>query len=537
MLYSMRFCCVPALVAAHFALLANAQTPPAIDPGSVVNAASRLPSTLAGGALAPGARFSLSGVRLGPQISVKGNESDPPVSLAGVSVQIMQGSEVFPAGILFASAGRIDGLIPTSAPLGPVRLTVSYNGRDSEPYPITLVASSLGFFTTDTAPEEMPEARRTPSAAPGRTIALWATGLGPAQSEIFLAGKPVPAHRMAEGCCEGISRIEFQVPANAPLGCFVPVQARSGDRPSNVIGVSVQPLGEACRDPFGWLEQGVKNASHAGFAVLSRVSVVPGIKPKARSYDFDYAAALFGNQSEERLFSPLPPLGSCRVHSGRISVRRFLSDLRDPDAWGASKPSQRVNHLDAGPEISLSGPSGVKVLRVAGRQSSAYSGVVGGEALLSQFPKTPLFFAPGEYRVKSTGGKDIGPFDVKVQVQRIIQWTNRARLSQIDRSAGVTLEWKEASADDAVMIAATSSDQVSGDSSVCICLAYAKDRRFTISPISLGNLPASVEDNLEPSLLLISELPLNPAASIQARGLDAAYATFVSISARMVKFR
>jgi hypothetical protein len=46
-----------------------------------------------------------------------------------------------------------------------------------------------------------------------------------------------------------------------------------------------------------------------------------------------------------------------------------------------------------------------------------------------------------------------------------------------------------------------------------------------------------VEDNLEPSLLLVSELPLEPTASIQARGLDAAFASFASVSARFVRFR
>ena len=107
----------------------------------------------------------------------------------------------------------------------------------------------------------------------------------------------------------------------------------------------------------------------------------------------------------------------------------------------------------------------------------------------------------------------------------------------MQRAAGGTLEWKEARRDDAVLIAATSSDEVSGDSSVCVCLAWAKDRHFTISPLALGNLPPSVEDNLEPSLLLVSELPLEPTASIQARGLDAAFASFVSVSARFVSFR
>jgi hypothetical protein len=439
---------------------------------------------------------------------------------------------------LFARGGRIDGVIPRSAPLGPVRLTVIYNGLASEPYPVTLVDSSFGFFTADTAPEGLPEARLPISATPGETVVLWGTGLGDARPEVFLAGQPVAAPSVSEeACCQGITRVEFRIPANAPLGCYVPIQARAGGRPSNVVGISIHPAGGPCSDPFEWLDKGVEHATHAGFVVLARVSVVPESSRKADSYDFDYAAAAFGNRMGRRLFSPLPPLGSCRVHSGRISVRRFLSAVRDPSAWAGTQPSSPENRLDAGPEISLSGHAKVKVLRPELRQRSAYSGVVGGEIPLTQFAKTPLFFTPGAYHVMSSGGKDIGPFDVSVQARRMIRWTNRARLSRVQRSAGVTLEWKEARGDDAVLIAATSSDEVSGDSSVCVCLAYAKDRHFTISPLSLGNLPPSAEGNLEPSLLLIAELPLEPPVSIQARGLDAAFASFVSVSARIVRFR
>jgi uncharacterized protein (TIGR03437 family) len=537
MAHPMRFPRLVVLAAANLVFLAVAQVPPAIDPGSVVNAASRMPTSLPAGALARGARFSLTGVRLGPERGVKGNASGPPETLEGVSIRIVQGQTDVPTGILFASSGRIEGLIPRRAPLGRVQLTVIYHGRASEPYPLTLVESGFGFFTPETAPDELPQARLQPSATPGETAALWGTGLGDAQPEVFLAGKPVAVRSSPEACCQGVNRIEFQIPANAPSGCYVPVQARADSRPSNVVGISIHPAGESCTDPFGWLGNGVQNAARAGFVVLLRASVVPESAPKAGSYNFDYAAAAFGTNNGRRLFAPLPPLGSCRVHSGRISVRRFLSDLRDPSAWGEPQPSSPGNRLDAGPQISLSGQGGVKVLRSEGRQRSVYSGVVGGESPLTQFPKSPLFFTPGEYHVMLAGGKDIGPFDVRVQAQPVIQWTNRARLARVRRSVGATLEWKEASRDDAVLIAATSSDEVSGDSSVCICLASAKDRRFTIPPLSLANLPPSAEDNLEPSLLLISELPLQPPVPIQARGLDAAFASFVSMSARIVTFR
>jgi hypothetical protein len=101
----------------------------------------------------------------------------------------------------------------------------------------------------------------------------------------------------------------------------------------------------------------------------------------------------------------------------------------------------------------------------------------------------------------------------------------------------VTVEWTEARRKDAVLIAAASSDHVTGDSALCVCLAYAKDRRFTIPPVSLGNLPPAGDDTPVPGFLLLSELPLEPPVRIQAQGLDAAFATFLSADARVVRFR
>lgn len=529
-----------ALVAtAHLVLVAESQIPPAIDPGSVVNAASRMPSSLPGGALARGARFSLTGVRLGPPVAARGNEADPAAMLGDVSLQIVQGPNRVNAGMLYAGARRIDGVIPRSAPAGRVQLIVNYHGVPSEPYAIQLVDSSFGFYTPETAPEALAGARREASASPGQQTVLWGSGLGRAQPEVFVAGKPVDAQSSPEPCCQGVNRIEFQVPNNAPLGCYVPVQVRAGARPSNVASISIHPAGESCQDEFGWFEKSVEHASRAGFAVLARVSVVPEAALKAGSYEFDYGVAAFGDQQTgQRPFPPLPPIGSCTASSDRVSVRRILSQARDPSAWtGMPQTTPENRSLDAGTEISISGPDGIKRLQHEGRQRNAYSALLGGTVPFAQVPKSALFLSPGLHHVSSPGGKDIGRFDVPVMVQRAIEWKNRRRLSEVQRADGVTLEWKEVRREDAVLIAAAGSDEVTGDSSVCVCVAQAKDRRFTIPALSLGNLPETRLEDLQPDVLLIAELPLDAPARIEADGLDAGYALFISLDARMVRFR
>jgi len=533
----------PALVALLTSLaLAADPPPPAIDPGSLVNGASRMPSSLAGGGIAQGGRFSLSGVRLGPPRGVQGSEADPPVALGGVSVHLAQGQTDISAPLLLVSAGRIEGLIPPTALLGPTRLTVVYDGRASEPYPLILVESSFGFFTTGNAPAGLPDARQPISTSPGETVALFGAGLGPARPEIFVGGKPAgnPRSTGEAACCKGVDRIEFQIPANAPHGCYVPIQARAAGRPSNVVGIAIHPAGQPCHDQIDWFHDSVLHAARAGFVALVRISL--GAQTSGGSdagYQFDYAVASFGKQqSGQRPFPPLPPFGSCTLGTQRIDLRQVYGEARHPSAWsGILEPTPGNLALDAGPSISVAGAAGTKVLRRATGKRDVYDALLGGAVPFTQVRRTPLYLQPGAYILTSAGGQDIGPFTAQVQAHPVIEWRNRERLAEVRRSAGVTVEWKEASRKDAVIVAAVSSDHFSGDSAVCVCLAHAKDGRFTIPPISLGNLPPTGGDDPEPSFLLLAEIPLEPPVRIQAQGLDAAFATFFSANARLVKFQ
>jgi uncharacterized protein (TIGR03437 family) len=524
--HNLRLCMGGVLSLVRLALAAG-PAPPAIDPGSVVNGASRMPASLPGGAIARGGRFSLSGVRLGPQRGVKGNQVDPPVTLEGVSVHIAQGQTDIPAGILFAGAERIDGLVPRAAPLGTVRLTVVYLGRASEPYTLALVDSSFGFFTSETAPEALREAQRPLSAAPGETVTLWGAGLGDARPEIFVGGKPAGLERRVaeESCCKGVDRVEFKIPTDAPQGCYVPVQARAAERPSNVIAIAIHPVGQACRDQLDWFHDG---AARTGLVALARISLVSQTSAIA-GYRFDYAVAGFAKRQSGQgtPFGPLPPLGSCTVVTRRVDLRQMLNGERVPGNLA----------LDAGPSISIAGAAGLRVLGGANRRSDLYSALLGGEVPFGYAPRTPPYLQPGVFSLTSPGGRDIGPFTARVEAQRLIQWKNRDRLAEALRSAGVTVEWKEARRNDAVLVAAASSDRVTGESALCVCLAYAKDRRFTIPPISLGNLPPTGDDAREHGFLVLAELPLEPPVRIQTRGLDAAFATFLSVNARAVRFR
>jgi uncharacterized protein (TIGR03437 family) len=499
--------------------------PPAIDPGGVVNAASRLPASLAGGAIARRARFILSGVRLGPDPGLTASQSDPPASLGGVSVAIAQGENRVSADLFFAGPERIEGWIPSSAPLGPVSITVTYDGRTSLPYEMSLVASSLGFFSAD----------EPPVAVPGETVVLTGTGAGGAPLRIFVGGIPVTGKIdvRADPCCKGVDRIGFHVPADAPAGCFVPVQALAVEgRPSNTVSLAVHRPGRPCRDRVDWFRHSAGRASRTGFFAMARISMAP-------DRDFDYGFASFGEeQAGHRALPPLPPADSCTLIAGSLNVRQIVTRARNSSPPAAVPSREAVSpRFDAGPAISIRGHDGSMPLPREPRQPLYYDGVLGGFPPYTRKPPAPLFLAPGAYSVAAPGGADIGPFSVKLRVPRPILWTNRDDLAEIDRSRGVTLTWRPSQNNSAVLVAAIGDDLFTGDAAACICVAAARNRRFTIPARALANLPVPREEDREFSYLLLAEIPADPPVRIRARGLDEAFAAYVSVSIRSVRYK
>src|ERR1039457_2548222 len=500
---------------------ADIPAPPAIAPDGIVNAASRLPAALRGGASARGARSTIPGVRLGPDIPVRGSESEPPAKLADVSVRIAQRDAVADAGLLFVSATRIDAWMPETAPLRDVRLTGTYQGRRSEPYELTLVPSSTGFFSSETAPEALPGPKRKPEAAPGDTVTLWGTGLGETALVLFVGGKPAEAvHATAAACCKGVEQIEFRVPAGAPLGCFVPVQARAPDgRPSNAVPIAVHAPGQACRDEVDWFRESVEHAARAGFVVLARVSLYIKLAPRAGSqFQFDYGVGSFGRQeSGQRVFPPLPPPRTCTVFTARINLRQIMGQARSPAAWTSIPEKTPGNRrLDAGAAISIAGPSGAQALNRDARQHDYYDAFLGSLPPFSRQPAKPLYLRAGAYTVSAPGGADIGPFSAKLDVPRSIEWNDRARIAGVPRSTGVTLHWKAANSADAVLILAANADRYSGDSAVCLCMAPARDGQFRIPPVELSPDATIKEPTSQRSFLMTSACGVCGKESLEA---------------------
>jgi len=229
---------------------AVAQVQPFIYGHGVFNAASYMPSTLPGGNIAQGSLFSLFGSGLGPAAGVSASAFPLQSTFNGVSISVTRGTTTVAALPVYVSAGQLNVIMPSNAPLGPVIIQVTYNGKTSNPAHVTVAASSFGIFSvaggvgpgifTDYLGASVPQAINslTQTAAPNQLVTIWGTGLGPvpddniaptagnlsAETEVFVGGVSATVQYHGRSpCCSGLDQVVFTVPANAPQGCYVPV--------------------------------------------------------------------------------------------------------------------------------------------------------------------------------------------------------------------------------------------------------------------------------------------------------------------------
>ena len=244
--------------------------PPAISQDGVANIASLMPSGFGGGAIARGSLFRIRGWRLGPEPAVTAAGFPLGHTLADVAVEVRMGTARVRAFPVKVSAGEIEAVLPSDSPLGNAELVVRKNDDASEPFPLRIVESSFGAFSRNRLGWGPAEARNGPPdqnaeenspdhpAQPGQTITLAGVGLGavdgtdnhaPRRHEVrhsiavTVGGKPVTKIRYAgrSACCSGTDELSFDLPADTPAGCYVPVRVESTPGVmSNVVTVSVR---------------------------------------------------------------------------------------------------------------------------------------------------------------------------------------------------------------------------------------------------------------------------------------------------------
>ncbi len=540
-----------------FAGLAFAQ-PPLIFNRSVYNAASFMPSGVPAGAIAQGSIFSIFGAQLGPAKAVAAGSFPLGTTLGGVSINVVQGSTSVSAIPVFVSAGQINAIMPSKAPLGVASLQVVVNNAHSNMAPVQIISSAVGIFTANgtgigpgvlynfVAQNNQPINSPSVTAKPGQVITLWATGLGPVsgadnvaptagnlpvQVQVFVGGQTAAVQYSGRStCCSGVDQIVFTVPKNAPTGCWVPVYVKTGGTTiSNFVTMAIESTPGICTtDVLPQVTSAFLKGLKLGEALVMRATTHQDVGVLApvditSDYHVDFA---FEPNPGQFPFNPslaFPPSGTCTVYG-----------LQGDMLGGSSLPGMAPNTmpLDVGAPFLLTGPLGSKTLSVG--FTGARAGYLGGSISNNILPSS-LFLDPGAYTLQGFGGMDVGPFSTSFTIPQPLTWTNRLTTNVASRSQPLTLSWTGGDTGQAVAILGFGEDLPTNSSAVFVCMAPPGATSFTVPADMLTNLPATRANPLQSKdVIYMLTLAGSSVKGIAAKGLDVGLTSFYSIIGKTV---
>jgi len=401
-------------------------------------------SSLGSLAVAPGSNMLIfsGGFPVGPPIAQTSVRFPLVTMLAGTSVRVTVNGISLDAYILGAEAQWVRALLPSSTPIGDGQLVVTYDGRTSVPYRLTVRERGFGIygggwcgptsapsrpsFCVDRAVQNIDAAGNVSTnslvapARPGQLVTLWGTGLGfasgdeaagPIPGQLRIAGLQVlfggrPAkivYSGRSGCCAGMDEIIFEVPLGIE-GCNVPVWVRYTEdgSASGDVFVSVASGTRACSDPDGLSESEVRKLSAGNLKAAEIWFTTMG----------SYWSANFGKASQTGVIA----FGSC----GNIWGEGFAA-MPDPGSQFNAGATLNFQMLHGGTFTATRSENGY------------YNG---------PFDSPP---EPGEYRLDNgQGGPALGPFQASFSIpDSALLWTNRDEFGAA-KSDGLTVSWSVA---------------------------------------------------------------------------------------------
>jgi uncharacterized protein (TIGR03437 family) len=506
-----------------WAVGASAQAPE-IARGGVVSAASNTPIALAGSAIPRGALLTIRGTRFKP---FSESQSDLSVKLVG------------PAGekalaITAADSSSVTARVPADAPLGPASLTVVVERERSAPYSVKVVRAQFGIYAVNGKGwgpgriQNLSGAERRPNGVTNaanfsQTLALSGTGLGDTKTNdaktpaVFIGGRP--AKVVAVRASPDGDEILFKIPANAPEGCFVPVQVRNaGLLPSNTVTVAIHNGGGSCREPEYFPFAGWPDSSF-GFVAITRT--------EQREYGIeavsDEVAGWFGRLPILEKLNPyflLPPPGTCTSE-----VEPWRGGFVSATLISLLASHTGAQALRAGGEITIN--DGKTLRRVPAFRGG--QGVFDRELSDSRGRADRLlhFVSPTVVHVAGKGGSDVGRFSFALGGPEPFEMP--AGAGPVRRGQPLRLEWTDMGAGRIAIVFANFVDEATGSRGMCYCVGTPGATGLTIPASTLAYFPPA-SSNVRISLT-VAAWPLRPVI-FQATGLEHALA----ISAFMQHF-
>jgi uncharacterized protein (TIGR03437 family) len=484
---------------------------PVLYDRGALNAASLAPPGLPNAPIARGSIFTVFGANIGPSQGLQVSAFPLTPTFSGVTLSVTQAGVTTQAFPIYVSATQINAVMPSSVTAGLASLRLTYQQAQSNAIPIQIANSAPGVFALsaggfgpaivqnyDSSGNPTLNSSTAP-AAPGQTIVIWGTGLGPVtfpdnveptagnvSTTVTISIGGVSSPDLYSGrapCCSGLDQIVTTVPANVPLGCWVPVSINAGGVVSNTATMAIASASAtSCSDPGNPLSPMVRTAGSQALIMLSQINDVNNLDastPVAGLYQQLYSR--FANRAASPYsFDPYlsyPPTGACIVHqtSGDASLALTLRGALPASASLNPQPNQTYNNGTQSFTVPTTG--------------ALYAGIVGANLPSSQAGLGPP--ATGATFTVDPNGPNAKT--LAVSAEPAPAWTPPPGLLTIPRKVPLTLTFTPAdkSAPTSVLIYAYTS---AIDSTVEVqCLAAPGAASFTISSDTLANLPATYQ--------------------------------------------
>jgi uncharacterized protein (TIGR03437 family) len=554
-------------VASALASMSAARASISID--DVVNAASFIPSALAGGAIAQGALFAVAGKGVGPDATQRADGFPLPstAGLAGVSVQVTVNGTTVDAILVYVSSNVVEAILPSGTPVGTGTVTVNNNG-DTATAPITVVASAFGIFTArgqalafnvSAADGSTVSNGLMQPAIAGQNAVLNGTGLGAIVSDetqsgvsdapnstpvLYVGGVQATIVSAGRGsCCSGIDPdypvpqgiaawdvITFTVPAGV-AGCAVPVAVQVGGSVSNFSTISIAGADGNCYDASIQSVLGVDGGAKVGSISLTRNKEWIG----GALYWTDRGNANFYQASAapsvSQFPSTTPSYGSCTVQRGSSVA------LSRPSTGGAG-----ARALDAGAALHVAGPNGSQAM--ARSTPGYYSGMFAywnGPIFFAAPGQSVPFLDAGAFTIANQpGGADLDAYSFDIVNPQPFDWDTNYLVKAVDRSQGLTVTWNPSTDSAAyVQIQGLTGMKLADGSTVTgsfACVEKMSAGTFTVPSYITSALPAAPQTN--PNYYGTGTLTVNSVSAQQVTipGVDYAVISLTSGTSKILPF-
>jgi uncharacterized protein (TIGR03437 family) len=471
-----------------------------------VNAASLTPFGLPNAPIARGSVFTVFGENLGPAQS-PALAFPLSTALGGVGLTVTQSGVTTSAYPIFVSPGQINAIMPSTVKGGLATLRLTYNNNKSNAATIQISDAGPGIFAVSSggygpgivqnyiSADNQPINSSVTPASPGQVITIWGTGLGPvtfADNVAPTAGNVATAVSVTIGgqaaasayagrspCCAGVDQIVATVPANAPLGCWVPVTINAGGWVSNTVTMAIAAPGASnCGDLGNPLSAIVRTPGAQAYIDFERMNTIDNVTvspPNLKAMDKLYTR-FYTRPDSPYNFDPYmsyPPAGSCLVNetSGNAFLNKSLRGALPAGASLNPQPTQAYNNGTQTLTISPGGAFFSSTVAATVNSTSVAMNPLGANASLTIDPSGP--------------NETVVPMAVETPPS----WTPPGGIITIPRNAPFTINFTPGDPAAPTAIVLYSYTAVYNATVSINCLAASGATSFTISPDLLSQIP------------------------------------------------